>query len=59
MVEEYDDAITFFTRAPGFELVEDSSARANDRPVGLPPRLVAGFGEPARDLDELDVGVLG
>ena len=28
-------------------------------PWGSPPRLVAGFGEPARDLDELDVGVLG
>jgi len=30
IVEDYDDAITFFTRALGFELAEDSPARTND-----------------------------
>ena len=30
LVEDYDDAIDFFTRALGFELAEDSPARTND-----------------------------
>ena len=30
IVEDYDDAITFFTRALGFELVEDSPSLTND-----------------------------
>nr|WP_042183586.1 VOC family protein [Kibdelosporangium sp. MJ126-NF4] len=30
IVDDYDDAITFFTQALGFELVEDTAARTND-----------------------------
>jgi catechol 2,3-dioxygenase-like lactoylglutathione lyase family enzyme len=30
IVEDYDDAIAFFTHALGFELVEDSPAHTND-----------------------------
>jgi catechol 2,3-dioxygenase-like lactoylglutathione lyase family enzyme len=30
IVEDYDDAIAFFTRSLGFELAEDSAARTND-----------------------------
>lgn len=30
IVEDYDDAIAFFTKALGFELAEDSPARTND-----------------------------
>ena len=30
IVKDYDDAITFFTQALGFELIEDSPARTND-----------------------------
>jgi catechol 2,3-dioxygenase-like lactoylglutathione lyase family enzyme len=30
LVEDYDDAIDFFTEALGFELAEDSPARTND-----------------------------
>jgi len=37
IVEDYDDAIAFFTRALGFELAEDSPARTND---GRPKRWV-------------------
>nr|WP_232661847.1 VOC family protein [Pseudonocardia sp. TRM90224] len=37
LVEDYDDAIEFFTRALGFELVEDSPASTND---GRPKRWV-------------------
>jgi catechol 2,3-dioxygenase-like lactoylglutathione lyase family enzyme len=37
IVEDYDDAISFFTQALGFELVEDSPARTND---GHPKRWV-------------------
>ena len=37
IVEDYDDAITFFTRALGFELAEDSPSRTND---GRPKRWV-------------------
>src|SRR5256885_12557383 len=37
LVEDYDDAIAFFTQALGFELVEDSTARTND---GRPKRWV-------------------
>ena len=31
IVEDYDEAIAFFTRALGFELTEDSPATTNDR----------------------------
>jgi catechol 2,3-dioxygenase-like lactoylglutathione lyase family enzyme len=37
IVEDYDEAIHFFTTALGFELVEDSPARTND---GRPKRWV-------------------
>lgn len=37
IVEDYDDAIAFFTQALGFELVEDSPASTND---GRPKRWV-------------------
>ena len=37
LVEDYDDAIAFFTQALGFELAEDSPARTND---GRPKRWV-------------------
>ena len=37
VVEDYDAAIAFFTRALGFELVEDSPARTN---AGRPKRWV-------------------
>lgn len=37
LVEDYDDAITFFTEAMGFELVEDSPAHTDD---GRPKRWV-------------------
>lgn len=37
IVEDYDEAIDFFTAALGFELVEDSPARTND---GRPKRWV-------------------
>jgi catechol 2,3-dioxygenase-like lactoylglutathione lyase family enzyme len=37
IVEDYDDAIDFFTRALGFELAEDSPASTND---GRPKRWV-------------------
>jgi catechol 2,3-dioxygenase-like lactoylglutathione lyase family enzyme len=37
IVEDYDDAIAFFTQASGFELAEDSPARTND---GRPKRWV-------------------
>ncbi|WP_214403153.1 VOC family protein [Pseudonocardia lacus] len=37
LVHDYDDAIDFFTRALGFELVEDSPARTDD---GRPKRWV-------------------
>ena len=37
IVEDYDDAISFFTQALGFELVEDSPARTNG---GRPKRWV-------------------
>jgi catechol 2,3-dioxygenase-like lactoylglutathione lyase family enzyme len=37
IVEDYDDAIAFFTEALGFELAEDSPARTND---GRPKRWV-------------------
>ncbi|MEJ3655724.1 VOC family protein [Actinomycetes bacterium KLBMP 9759] len=37
LVEDYDEAIDFFTRALGFELVEDSPAHTND---GRPKRWV-------------------
>ncbi|HKN96996.1 MAG TPA: VOC family protein [Pseudonocardiaceae bacterium] len=37
LVDDYDDAIDFFTQALGFELVEDSPARTND---GRPKRWV-------------------
>jgi catechol 2,3-dioxygenase-like lactoylglutathione lyase family enzyme len=37
IVEDYDDAITFFTQALGFELAEDSPAHTND---GRPKRWV-------------------
>jgi catechol 2,3-dioxygenase-like lactoylglutathione lyase family enzyme len=37
IVEDYDDAIDFFTRALGFELVEDSPTHTND---GRPKRWV-------------------
>jgi catechol 2,3-dioxygenase-like lactoylglutathione lyase family enzyme len=37
IVEDYDDAIAFFTGALGFELAEDSSALTND---GRPKRWV-------------------
>jgi catechol 2,3-dioxygenase-like lactoylglutathione lyase family enzyme len=37
LVEDYDDAIAFFTRILGFELAEDSPARTND---GRPKRWV-------------------
>lgn len=37
IVEDYDDAIAFFTRALGFELVEDSPAETNG---GRPKRWV-------------------
>src|SRR6185436_9020665 len=37
IVEDYDVAIAFFTRALGFELAEDSPARTND---GRPKRWV-------------------
>ena len=37
IVEDYDDAIAFFTQALGFELAEDSPARTND---GRPKRWV-------------------
>ncbi len=30
IVDDYDDAIAFFTKALGFDLVEDSPARTND-----------------------------
>jgi catechol 2,3-dioxygenase-like lactoylglutathione lyase family enzyme len=47
IVEDYDDAITFFTQALGFELAEDSPARTNG---GRPKRWVVGRtnGHPAR-----------
>lgn len=37
IVEDYDDAIAFFTEALGFELAEDSAASTND---GRPKRWV-------------------
>src|SRR5262245_34285048 len=37
IVEDYDEAITFFTEALGFELVEDSPSLTND---GRPKRWV-------------------
>ena len=37
LVEDYDDAITFFTQALGFDLVEDSPSHTND---GRPKRWV-------------------
>ena len=37
IVEDYDDAIAFFTEALGFDLVEDSPSRTND---GRPKRWV-------------------
>ena len=37
IVEDYDDAIAFFTQALGFELAEDSPSRTND---GRPKRWV-------------------
>ena len=37
IIEDYDEAIDFFTTALGFELVEDSPARTND---GRPKRWV-------------------
>lgn len=37
LVEDYDDAIAFFTGVLGFELVEDSPSRTND---GRPKRWV-------------------
>ena len=37
LIEDYDDAIAFFTHALGFEQVEDSPARTND---GRPKRWV-------------------
>lgn len=37
IVDDYDDAIDFFTRALGFDLVEDSPAQTND---GRPKRWV-------------------
>lgn len=37
VVEDYDQAIEFFTRALGFELIEDSAALTND---GRPKRWV-------------------
>lgn len=37
VVDDYDDAVTFFTRALGFELVEDSPALTND---GRPKRWI-------------------
>lgn len=37
IVEDYDDAIAFFTQALGFELTEDSPSRTND---GRPKRWV-------------------
>jgi catechol 2,3-dioxygenase-like lactoylglutathione lyase family enzyme len=37
LVEDYDEAITFFTRILGFELAEDSQASTND---GRPKRWV-------------------
>jgi len=37
IVEDYDDAIDFFTQALGFELAEDSPSRTND---GRPKRWV-------------------
>jgi catechol 2,3-dioxygenase-like lactoylglutathione lyase family enzyme len=37
LVEDYDDAIAFFTQALGFELAEDSPARTDD---GRPKRWV-------------------
>jgi len=37
IVEDYDDAIAFFTEALGFDLVEDSPAQTND---GRPKRWV-------------------
>jgi catechol 2,3-dioxygenase-like lactoylglutathione lyase family enzyme len=37
LVEDYDDAIAFFTRALGFELAEDSPAHTDD---GRPKRWV-------------------
>ena len=37
IVDDYDNAIAFFTQALGFELVEDSPARTND---GRPKRWV-------------------
>jgi catechol 2,3-dioxygenase-like lactoylglutathione lyase family enzyme len=37
IVDDYDDAIAFFTHALGFELVDDSPARTND---GRPKRWI-------------------
>ncbi|WP_067478814.1 VOC family protein [Actinomadura hibisca] len=37
VVDDYDDALDFFTRALGFDLVEDSPSRTND---GRPKRWV-------------------
>jgi catechol 2,3-dioxygenase-like lactoylglutathione lyase family enzyme len=37
IVDDYDDAITFFTQALGFELAEDTPSRTND---GQPKRWV-------------------
>jgi len=60
MVEEYDDAITFFTRA-------SDSSWSRTHPPGptiAPWAYCRGWSpvsvsQPARDLDQLDVGVLG